>query len=115
MSERYIEINGQPDIVGDIPDNPSPEEINQFVRDRLRSMGDFAYLFRPIENDSVYPDGEYSEIRIVIKNTNDEPEEWETPWRRVSKEGEEQELIDSSYEEFIGQSAQVGPDYQGEY
>ena len=76
MNERYIEINGNPTTMP-LSAHATPYEISEFIRDYLRYKGDFAFNLVPVENDSIYPDGEYSEIRIVIKNTNEEPDESE--------------------------------------
>ena len=73
MAKRYIDINGSADII-DFPDNPSRERINDWIRDYLRSHGDFAANLRHVSpEDPVYgysrlpeEQQEYLEIRIVI-------------------------------------------------
>ena len=74
MNERYIEINGNPTTMP-LPADATWQDINDFIRDYLRYKGDFARNLVPVENDRIYPDGEYSEIRIIIRNINEEPEE----------------------------------------
>ena len=76
MNERYIEINGNPTTMP-LPADATWQDINDFIRDYLRYKGDFAFNLVPIENDRIYPDGEYSEIRIIIRNINEETEESE--------------------------------------
>ena len=76
MNERYIEINGNPTTMP-LPADATWQDINDFIRGYLRYKGDFARNLRPIEDSDIYPDGEYSEIRIIIRNTNEEPEESE--------------------------------------
>tara|TARA_R110001583_G_scaffold4902_1_gene27475 strand:- start:853 stop:1098 length:246 start_codon:yes stop_codon:yes gene_type:complete len=74
MNERYIEINGNPTTMP-LPADATWQDINDFIRDYLRYKGDFARNLVPVENDRIYPDGEYSEIRIIIRNINEETEE----------------------------------------
>ena len=123
MNERYIEINGNPTTMP-LPVGATPQEISEFIRDYLRYKGDFAFNLVPVENDSIYPDGEYSEIRIVIKNTNEEPDESEDEefvGQGPAVQESEYYLWDYEYpdesedEEFVGQAAQVSEHYQGEY
>jgi|TARA_R110002074_G_scaffold73238_6_gene168362 hypothetical protein len=76
MNERYIEINGNPTTMP-LPADATWQDINDFIRDYLRYKGDFARNLVPVENDRIYPDGEYSEIRIIIRNINEETEESE--------------------------------------
>tara|TARA_R110002012_G_scaffold113759_1_gene259837 strand:- start:396 stop:641 length:246 start_codon:yes stop_codon:yes gene_type:complete len=76
MNERYIEINGNPTTMP-LPADATWQDINDFIRDYLRYKGDFARNLVPVENDRIYPDGEYSEIRIIIRNINEEAEESE--------------------------------------
>lgn len=71
MAKRYIDINGSADII-DFPDNPSREDINDWIRDYLRYNGDFAANLRPVAaSDPIYGatipiESDYLEIRIVI-------------------------------------------------
>ena len=74
MNERYIEINGNPTTMP-LPADATWQDINDFISDYLRYKGNFAFNLVPIENDRIYPDGEYSEIRIIIRNINEETEE----------------------------------------
>ena len=116
MNERYIEINGNPTTMP-LSAHATPYEISEFIRDYLRYKGDFAFNLVPVENDSIYPDGEYSEIRIVIKNTNEEPDESEDE-ESVGQAAQVSEHYLWDYEEdeeFVGQAAQVSEHYQGEY
>jgi hypothetical protein len=64
-TRRYIEINGMPAII-DFPENPSFEDVNQWIRDWIRYQGDFAALMRPVQGSDIYPEGEYLEVRIII-------------------------------------------------
>ena len=78
--ERYIQINDHPTTIRcdfEGLENARSCSINDLILNYLRYEGGFAANLRPIEDSDVYPDGEYSEIRIIIKNTNDEPEESE--------------------------------------
>ena len=116
MNERYIEINGNPTTMP-LPVGATPQEITEFISDYLRYKGDFAFNLVPVVDDSIYPDGEYSEIRIVIKNTNEEPDESEDE-EFVGQAAQVSEHYLWDYEEdeeFVGQAAQVSEHYQGEY
>ena len=78
MNERYIQINDRPTIIRcdfEGLENARSCSINDFILNYLRYEGGFAANLRPIEDSDVYPDGEYSEIRIIIRNTNEETEE----------------------------------------
>ena len=76
--ERYIQINDHPTTIRcnfEGLENVRSCSINDLILNYLRYEGGFAANLRPIEGSDIYPDGEYSEIRIIIKNTNEEPEE----------------------------------------
>jgi len=76
--ERYIQINDHPTTIRcdfEGLENARSCSINDFILNYLRYEGGFAANLRPIEDSDVYPDGEYSEIRIIIRNTNEETEE----------------------------------------
>jgi len=78
MNERYIQINDHPTTIRcdfEGLENARSCSINDFILNYLRYEGGFAANLRPIEDSDVYPDGEYSEIRIIIRNTNEETEE----------------------------------------
>tara|TARA_R110000824_G_scaffold360925_1_gene548689 strand:- start:489 stop:770 length:282 start_codon:yes stop_codon:yes gene_type:complete len=91
QSKRYIDINGVADII-DFPQNPTTEDVNDWIRDYLRCQGNFSSLLRPVEGDDIYTEGEYLEIRIIVGRK-----------------------LETEDEEFIGQAAQVSEHYQGEY
>jgi len=84
MAKRYIDINGLADII-DFPDNPSREDINDWIRNYIRYNGDFAANLRPVDaSDPVYgvnnsppQEQDYLEIRIVIARKPEiDDEEW---------------------------------------
>ncbi len=78
MNIRYIEINGSPAAIP-CPANASPDQINDIILDYLRYRGHFAANLVPVEDcDWTYPEGEYSEITIRIKNVNYQREESES-------------------------------------